>query len=304
MPKVKIPDIFAPLSLIRKPQVGIDKYAACRNGHGTHIHKTVEVSLLGEHKGIEDVPPVKNEFETNFKMNIYDWQSYFFTKDGNETYPLYEDYCPGQDIISYSIDQQGVWEAYETLLVLDILSNGNKEDVVLDFGSHIGWYSIISALKGYKVGAFDALKENIDLLEQNAKENGLQYKVFPFLSWIDDTAPMLPADKESVHFVKIDIEGLENNAFRMVEPLVTARKVNYLMIEVSPVFGDYYPDLIERIAKNGYRVFQIPGKGYDLEKQYADNPLDTVKNYCEIPESGRRKYIQSLSQENFLLIKD
>ena len=304
MPKIKIPDLLKPLETLKKPIVATDFYACCHNGHNNHVTKQVAVKLNGEHKGIHDVPPIPEHLATNLKLNIYDWKQYFETVDGNETHPMYETYCPGQDIISYSIDKQGVWEAYETLLVLDVLKNGDAKDLVLDFGSHVGWYSILAATAGYKVASFDALAENIEMVKSNAKLNGLTYRVFPFLSWIDEEAPLLPNDRESVHFVKIDIEGLESHAIRMLEPLLAAQKVNYLMIEVSPVFGDYYPDLVEKIAGYGYKVYQIPGKGYQMDQQYGKSPLQVVKTYCEIPAAGREKYIRGLQQENFLFIKD
>lgn len=291
-------NIFSQLKLLPTP-TGDNFYTACHAGHATHEGLLTEVSLRGK-LPIPDMPPVPRHLQTSFTMEVYDWRKYFKTVAGNETVPLVEEYCTGQDIISYCIHRQGIWEGYETLLVLDILKQA-KPGVVLDFGAHIGWYTLLAALAGYEVAAIDASAENLQLLKANAKRNHVQDKVHTYLGWLDDKAPTLPGD-ENVALLKADVEGAENIVEAMCSELFRLRKIEYAIFEISPVFADYYPGMVKKIASYGYKVYQIPGKGWAHTKAFANQPLKTVTAYCEIPLS--RHYIQSLSQENFLFVRE
>jgi hypothetical protein len=74
-------------------------------------------------------------------------------------------------------------------------------------------------------------------------------------------------------------------------------------MEVSPIFADYYPDLVAWVADQGYRIYQIPGKGWERTPEYSDQPLETLRSYCEVPATGLREYVAGLRQENFMFVK-
>lgn len=282
------PKLFAPLDNLKKPS-GNDFYDHCQVGHDTHqtllIHRDIQGTIV--------------DYE------IYDWREYFITVDGNETVSEHGKYCTGQDIISYCIDRQGVWEAEETATILDILSedHGTNNDVVLDFGSHIGYYSMLAALKGYRVASFDGSKENLELLQRSAVVNEVADRVFPYLCWLDDQAPILQPDQESVQLVKVDVEGAENHALQVISQLIGQHKIKYAIFEISPTFNDTYPALVETIAKFGYDVYQIPNASFEFRDEFMAAPIATIKQYCAVPEEGRREYVASLHQENFLFVR-
>ena len=75
--------------------------------------------------------------------------------------------------VSRRIREHGVWEPYETSLVLRLLQPG---DVFVDVGANIGYFSVLAAsLVGDagKVFAFEPDPDNFQLLCANAELNGL-----------------------------------------------------------------------------------------------------------------------------------
>jgi|TARA_B110000908_G_scaffold159597_1_gene201942 FkbM family methyltransferase len=74
--------------------------------------------------------------------------------------------------VSRDIAANGIWEAYETHLVIERLKPG---DCFVDVGANIGYYTAIAADRlgdsGYIV-AFEPDPDNVKLLQQNMRENG------------------------------------------------------------------------------------------------------------------------------------
>lgn len=216
---------------------------------------------------------------------VYDYKKYLGKS---------EDYCTGQDIISESLGERGVWEPCETQLIRDLLENKPSESKnVLDFGSHIGYYSILAAKAGYQVVAFDASQENLDLLDLSAEVNNLQVETR--LCWLDDDVPEITLD--DVHLLKADVEGAEQYVFKATKNLFEQKKVKYAIFEVSPVFNDTYPDLVENIIKLGYNGYVIPHSG--------NSDLNNVTFLYKLPltEPERRSWISRLHQENILFVR-
>ena len=92
--------------------------------------------------------------------------------------------------------------------------------------------------------------ENVRLRARNVELNGWggQVEVLP-VSVDDDQGRLLGVDRQ-VRLAKIDVEGAERDAVRMLWPSIEAGMVDHLLVEVSPVFDDYSPhpvsDLVER----------------------------------------------------------
>ena len=195
----------------------IIKYQKCDAGHPTH--DTIKVpTVLGE-------------------MTVFVWDKY---KDQAL-------YCPGQDDVSRSLINGEVWEKHMAELVHEILEKGDRNKLVIDVGSHIGWYSRMAWQYGYDIEAFDADAENNRLFEKNVPS--ITPHLFEFNS---DTNGKYVSTKE-VELLKIDIEGSEQYAisyFQSILPLT-----QNILLEVSPVFNDSYPSLIEKIKGYGFEVF-------------------------------------------------
>jgi len=76
--------------------------------------------------------------------------------------------------VSRDIATNGIWEAYETRLVMERLNRG---DCFVDVGANIGYYTAIAADCLGDTGsviAFEPDPENVKLLKKNMLENGLE----------------------------------------------------------------------------------------------------------------------------------
>ncbi|MFI5401114.1 MAG: FkbM family methyltransferase [SAR324 cluster bacterium] len=79
----------------------------------------------------------------------------------------------GDRFISEALRARGVWEPLETRAVLALLEPG---DGFVDLGAHLGYYSVLAALRVGPAGRVLACEpdpENFALLERNLAENGV-----------------------------------------------------------------------------------------------------------------------------------
>jgi FkbM family methyltransferase len=77
--------------------------------------------------------------------------------------------------ISDRIRKTGVWEPFESRVLLFLLQNG---DQVIDVGANIGWYTVSSARRVGESGhvfAFEPDAVNFGLLSANIRESGLSW---------------------------------------------------------------------------------------------------------------------------------
>jgi predicted O-methyltransferase YrrM len=65
----------------------------------------------------------------------------------------------------------GKYEEYETMLML---SQVNKNSVVVDVGANIGYYTLLLAQKCKKVYAIEPDKESFKILKKNVEDNGFK----------------------------------------------------------------------------------------------------------------------------------
>jgi FkbM family methyltransferase len=70
-------------------------------------------------------------------------------------------------IVSRKILKRGVWESELTKIWMDHIS---KNNLILDIGANIGWYSKIALLKEAEVFSFEPDPRNFKLLEINCKD--------------------------------------------------------------------------------------------------------------------------------------
>ena len=90
--------------------------------------------------------------------------------------------------VSRCIREHGIWERYETSLVLNLLQPG---DVFVDVGANIGYFSVLAASRvgaGGSVIAFEPDPENYRLLCANAELNGLAHSITAVNAALSDTA--------------------------------------------------------------------------------------------------------------------
>lgn len=186
------------------------------------------------------------------KMYVYDY----------DKYKGFNGYCTGQDDVSRTLQNTGQWERSETKIIEELLKTGNKENIVIDFGAHVGWFTILAAKLGYDVVAFEGEPESANTLYRNAVLNEIKNRVSIRNEWIGGLNSEI-SDCD-VELVKCDIEGNEQHAVRMIKSLLENKRIKNIVMEISPTFNDTYPAIVEFIKSCGYKAYDIENLGQEF----------------------------------------
>lgn len=170
-------------------------------------------------------------------------------------------YCPGQDAISDRLMVEGFWESTDSKPIAEILEQGDRSKLVIDFGSHIGWYTIMAAKLGYDVLAIDADAENLRLLTATAELHGVQDKITMHHAWVDEQFTLARNVQCDVELVKIDLEGNDALAVAACWPFID--RVRNLYVEISPIFNGGYPQLVDKLTAAGFTAYYCNGARFD-----------------------------------------
>lgn len=264
---------------------------SCQAGHDSHATRNVDLVLCGP-TAYTDLAPIPEYLAAAFTLNVWDYTQYADC----------DVYCPGHDAVSQTLATLGVWEPCETSLLLDAFRNAPKGSRFLDFGAQIGYFSILAANSGIRTLAFEADPECADLIAENARLNHVDDRVTVVNTRVDeDTAPL--ALTSPVRVVKIDLEGAEDQAIRVCQPLLLAGLVDYVLMEVSPVFDSYYGDLLVDLRDMGYIPHLTPPKR--TPPHLLESPLDDVKMFkLDYTDADLRAEVASWHQENVWLVRE
>lgn len=257
----------------------------CEAGHFTHALKRKRISLHGT-TAVPDYPPFAEKYGIDFDLYVFDAALYANTQG----------YCTGDEEVSRSIDAQGVWEGFETLLTLDLLSV-RPEGVVVDIGCNVGWYTILAATRGHQVLAVDADFENVAATWRSVTDNGLDHLVTLTRGWVSSKKGQVSdRDVPDIAVMKIDIEGMEPEAIEVFWPAIAADKVHAILMEVSPNFSSYGA-VMKRFTATGWMMSPIPDKGFDVAA-FAANPIG-----CSLARLGNPSDVaQSLTQQTNVIL--
>ncbi len=253
---------------------------ACQRGHDSHVKRCVAVTLGGP-TGYQDLPEIPQRLARSFAMDVYDPDLYP-VDGGLPGQSWMESYCPAHDAVSATICSHGVWEPRETILMPHACEPAPAGSVVWDIGAQIGWYSLLAASCGVQVLAMDADPANLSMLATSALANGWgDEQIHPDLLRIGSETGTLGIP-DRVRVAKLDIEGAEADAIRMMEPALAAERVDFLLMEVSPCFAPGYPELVANLcALHGFEAFMLPPK--HLPPISMENPREALAPY-RLPE--------------------
>lgn len=268
--------------------VGVGNHPLCQLGHEKHRYSLVPIDLSKSNMHIPDIPVV----------GTLKFQIASFIPDANEDFSV-PGYCVARGAVSSSLRHQGVWEGFDTALHLQLLENDDF-GIFMDFGSNLGWYTIISRLMGRDVIAFEADGEIMEAMQAGLDGNGIDpHGTLCVHGWIDDNTPVIEAGLTAPHvrLVKSDVEGAEYNVLRILGDLFDAHKIDYMMLELSPMFGGYDRTLAElKRLETDYELFIVPDKGYHPGR-FAVNPLECTINH-HAPKAS-----ELTTQETGLLVR-
>lgn len=221
----------------------------CESDHAAHETKVVSVRFAPFLFG---------------RMAVYDAEIYRDTTG----------YCPGDDAVSRSLIAEGQWERWnsEALIERDVFQ-GN---LVIDAGSHIGWYSVLAATRGCNVVVYEGDYENAALVRKNAALNNVSDKIVVNEEWIDeDWSPV--SEYRQIDLIKSDVEGNDQYVVNGFWDLIEDGLVSNLLVEISPVFKPGYPEMVERLMSVGYRAevtgpefFDVPSLDWVAECGQCD----------------------------------
>lgn len=253
----------------------------CLRGHDHHATKTVQVNLSHQHK-YRDWPQIPPHLTQMFDMEIWDYQPYM--TDGP--------YCPARDVVSEVIETHGCWEPAETIVMLDCfrLAPGN---FFIDMGAQIGWYSKLASNLGMDVIAYEADPEVAPLLRRNAPD-----ALIGILRLGPDTGTFQAYGSERQHStVKMDLEGAEPDGVRILGPLLDAELIDYMLIEISPVFHDGYTEMWNTLCWEGMSPYRLPAKSHPPAR------LRGLQDLTPIGGHGSHEILTG-HQENVLFVRD
>lgn len=262
----------------------------CQRGHEQHDTKEVVIHLGGGH-GYHDYPSIPRRFSDRFEMEIWD----------PEKYPVdHGVWCPAHDTVSETIDQQRIWEPCETILMLEAF---RYCDTFIDIGSQLGWFSILAARAGLDVVAIEADPIVAEVCERNIERNLQDTNVSDVrCRRVQSDVPplLLPLGDDRVA-VKIDIEGNEADAVKMLEHVMDG--VDFMLIEISPCFNDTYPDLVCGLIEGGFNAYLVPEKSMPPAR-LQELPEDLVIWDLGGDLEEVRATVAGWRQQNVLFVRD
>lgn len=227
----------------------------CQSGHLSHDSKLVDTAYG--------------------PLNIWKWEDYQWQGA----------YCPGQDEVSKSIDLQQVWERADTVYFRNVLTEASGH--VLDFGSHIGWFTVQALELGCEVWALDADPENMRLLWENIDRSDFGGDLTSTNCWAAEVSLDVFKHDDHIRLFKSDLEGHEHEALNLTRHLWQERKIDYGLWELSPIFekrpgimAESYAALVDEIASYGYRWFILKDEG-QWEITGADLTFPQENAWCE-----------------------
>lgn len=240
---------------------------------------------LGGPTTYTDYPAIPQRFERSFQIHIL--------PRGVEPSLLHHSVIPDPgDVVSDTIRDWKTWEVPETIFAMSAFAAAPRGTVFLDVGCHVGWFSLIAVSFGLDTISVDADQRMLDLLWQSYRLNGFDTKAIIRLrhELVDATWEPPDLDYAENLIVKMDIEGSEVYALRALWPLFEQHKVSHLLMEVSPVFEDYYPSILGQLFDLGYIGFVMPLK--EEVPPTFDNAEAFLRNHCRRLDSKPREWMQ------------
>jgi hypothetical protein len=259
-------------------------------------YTTATAQLAERYPTLPDVAGFARRYQAAFTLEVL--------SPDPEAAPAYGEYDHGQDAVTEALIKQGVWEAQESTVAVDILAG--TPGVVLDFGAHIGWYTVLAGMfGGHPVLAFEPDVVSVSALVANAARYGVNVICQP---GVGRASPPVDVGGD-VALMKCDIEGMDGYAVDCCADLFHQHRIRYALIEVSPIFTEDgrsscdYVAMVGRLLDWGYHVYRVPPKGWEHNDAYREEPLATLIRYCELGDDWA-DVVAGCRQDNFVFIRD
>jgi FkbM family methyltransferase len=228
---------------------------------------------------------------------------------------------PRDRCVSSALRDAGIWEPFETRLVLGLLAPGS---VFLDVGANIGYFTLLAARAvgpGGRVFAFEPEPENFRLLQANLALNEVTGQVHAVMAGLSDADTdgrlylsednlgdhqLHPADTSRGNVpvsllhgsdylcgragrfdvVKVDVQGAEYAVMAGLLPLLQAQgDPLHILLELSPAAlrraGHGGRKLIDMLAGLGHPFWIVD----HLQHRLAPTSADELSRWCDNVEA-------------------
>lgn len=167
----------------------------------------------------------------------------------------------------------GEYEPYTTKLVNQWVK---PEDVCVDVGASIGYFTLLFAKLGKEVYSVEPTRNQFEFLKENVKLNKYEDKVKLFNLAASDRKEDLKINANAtqdhmdaialdsvlpkkVDFIKIDVDGSEPKVLRGLEKTIKNNKNLKMVIE-------YYPEYIEKLGNKPQDMLDFLDKYFTYER--------------------------------------
>lgn len=225
--------------------------------------------------------------ENNLRIFIFDYDS---AEDGTIE----------KDLISKFILRDQCWKPYQTELMREILK---PEDIFIDIGCHIGYFSVLGSISGCNVTSIDKNLNYIQFLNRTIKQNEFENIEVKTMTIDDKTKKTdIIRTTQNIKLLKISIQGEEVSCINCFLDDFSKRKIENVILEVTPKYSNQYAKTILRLVTFGYKVYDI-GNSPQRELEFNTNHLENLEELYVASIVQLEAYLSILDegQTNFLL---
>ncbi len=182
---------------------------------------------------------------------------------------------------------------YEPIETEIVKSNVKKNDVVVDVGANIGYYTLLMAKNDALVHSYEPEPNNFNLLEKNVIFNNFSSNVKLYNKAVSDfygysklilsdystgqhrldynrfgtqsvDVEVVKIELDKIDFAKIDVEGVEFNVLKGMKNLPNKMLIEFNTVNLQES-GTNYNDFLNFLNK--YTTMEVTGKGL-IEPDY------------------------------------
>jgi hypothetical protein len=225
------------------------------------------------------------------------------------------------DALSRALQRNGVWEQTETEACLLLLRTiAEPDDLFVDVGAHVGYYTLMHAAHGLRCIAFEPNRFYMERLKSGIEASGLTRRVHAVANRVGARVSSRTTilDREvkpdaGVFMVKLDCVGNEPQVIAGATELLARQQAKAFLIEISLQYEGRkegsghldYATMCEAVATAGYRCFDL-GERRNQALSKVGNPL-FHRGVRPLPSLSAAEFLlefRGMSRSTFLFLSE